>query len=129
MEGCVFPRTAVIATDSRAAAEMLIEFLKDNGYRWQWDDHDGLDSGLEMKWINYCDNTCFDIESTNKLVCYCSRTYYEEEFENDYPELMPDDDKWFLCSVDEFIAMCNGVEPAPEFEAADESELSSFLFS
>lgn len=127
MEGCVFPRTAVIATGSRAAAEMLIEFLKDNGY--QWDTHDPLDSGLEPRWSDYRESTCFDIESTNKVVCHCSRTYYEEEFENDYPELMPDDDKWFLCSVDEFIAMCNGVESAPEFEAANEAELSSFLFS
>ena len=127
MEGCVFPRTAVIATGSRAAAELLIEFLKDNGY--QWDTNDPLSSGLESRWSDYRDSTCFDIESTNKVVCHCSRTYYEEEFENDYPELMPDDDKWFLCSVDEFIAMCNGVEPAPEFDTADESELSSFLFS
>lgn len=127
MEGCVFPRTAVIATGSRAAAEMLIEFLKDNGY--QWDTHDSLSSGLESRWSDYRESTCFDIESTNKVVCHCSRTYYEEEFEDDYPELMPDDDKWFLCSVDEFIAMCNGVVSAPDFETADEAELSSFLFS
>lgn len=123
----MFPRTAVIATGNRAAAELLIEFLKDNWY--QWDTNDPLSSGFESIWSDYRDSTCFDIESTNKVVCHCSRTYYEEEFENDYPELMPDDDKWFLCSVDEFIAMCNGVEPAPEFEAADEAELSSFLFS
>lgn len=127
MEGCVFPRTAVIATGSRAAAELLIEFLKDNGF--QWDGETPLSEGFENRWDYYKENTCFDINSDDKIVCHCSRTYYEEEFENDYPELMPEDDRWFLCSVEEFIAMCNGMEPAPEFEIADETELNSFLFS
>lgn len=127
MEGCVFPRTAVIEAGDKAAARLLLEFLKDGGFHW--DGGASLTDELDTRWSDYRESTCFDIDLNHKVVCHCSRTYYEEEFENDYPELMPDDDKWFLCSVDEFIAMCNGVEPAPEFETADEAELSSFLFS
>lgn len=127
MEGCVFPRTAVIEAGDKAAARLLLEFLKDGGFRW--DGGASLTDELDDRWSEYQESTCFDIDLDLKVVCHCSRTYYEEAFENDYPELMPEDDKWFLCSVNEFIAMCYGVEPAPEFEIADEAELNSFLFS
>lgn len=122
-----FPRTAVISPASLEEAQTLLYFLGENGFKLDGD-REVNDEVIEEVW-NSDRNICFDIETYRNNICWCNRSYYVEEFENDYPDLMPDNDELFMCSVDDFIAFCGGKGRFKEFEGVDTDELKAFLFS
>ena len=117
-----FPRSAVICTPTYEEAVTLCDFLNANGF------HDGHDDEGEIdpnEWNGLEDNTCFDIDG--EAVFSASRDYYEGRFKTDYPELIPDDPAWFLCTVEDFIAMCSDETINAEFEIGEESDLMAML--
>lgn len=118
-----FPRTAVIHAEDKEDAEILCQFLHENGYIFE-----GGGSLLEDCRWNYADGgTCYDIEEAKKFVNCCDKKYYENNFAEDYPQLFPDTPEWFLCSVNNFILMCGGTPKPPAFEPAGINEISKFL--
>lgn len=84
-----FPRTAVIRPDSLEEAEILLHFLDEYEFRLDGD-QEITDKTIREIWSRDT-NTCFDIETERKNICWCNESYYREEFEDDYPELMPDE--------------------------------------
>lgn len=125
MVGLVLPRSAVIAPGCIEEARELIEFLDSLGFTW--DNGDDLIEYFESHWDG--NDTCFDIYSGNKYVYCCDREYYEGgNFERDYPELFPDELRWFLCSVSDFISMCGAKESENhDFEIASDDDILKFL--
>lgn len=121
-----FPRTAVIRPDSLEEAEILLHFLDEYEFRLDGDQKI-TDKTIREIWSRDT-NTCFDIETERKNICWCNESYYREEFEDDYPELMPDENM-FMCSVNDFIVFCGGENRFKDFEGVDTDELKAFLFS
>ena len=58
----------------------------------------------------------------------CDKDYYIQSFREDYPELEPEEDEFFLCSVNDFIVKCGGKNRYPDFDVADNAEIQGFLF-
>lgn len=122
-----FPATAVIYPGSYEEAEVLREFLDEHGFKIEGT-RKFTEEELKDLW-RHGDSMCFDIETGRRSVSSATVSYYREEFEEDYPELMPDDESFFLCSVNDFIVMCGGKDRFPDFEGVDRDEIVSFLLS
>jgi len=119
-----FPYTAVIAAEDAEDAEILHQFLGENGFMWEEESNENL---LEKQhWHD--GGLCYDIDSDRRVVNYAPAEYYENEFEKDFPNLMPQNPKWFLCSVCDFITMVGGNYKVPcDLDVADDSEITAFL--
>ena len=119
-----FPHTAVIHVATKEDLEALFEIFQTHNFY-----SGGSDSPFEeisdMGWDMYGNETCYDIEG--KCVNWSSISYYENDFESDFPGLIPDDPIWFICTVQDFIAMCNNELINVEFDIADENDLIAML--
>ena len=117
-----FPKAAIVAVPEFREMVLLRDFLVNNGL-------DYTDPG---HWNEYQENTCVDIRFDIDSTCYCSRDWYEREWDRSYPD-WPVEHPWRFCSVNDFIAMCtDGVDAildAPEFDAASSDEIASFCVS
>ena len=119
-----FPHTAVICAATKEDMENLCDFFIAHKF-FEADTGEPFKEYSDMDWNIYYGETCYDIEG--KAVNWSDTNYYEKRFPKEYPELMPEDPKWYLCSVQDFIAMCNGVPINAEFDVADDGDLESML--
>lgn len=118
-----FPHTAVICTPTEEDAKALFEIFVTYDF---YDNANGEEPFIEfsdMDWKN--PDTCYDIE--DKGVYSADRHYYETRFKTEYPDLVPEDPKWFLCTVQDFIAMCEDEATKGEFDIAGEGDLEAML--
>lgn len=124
MNNLEFPHTAVICAPTEEDARELFDLFAANDFRIVGENTPIVDGG-NTRWINNKEATCYDIEG--KAVCWANREYYETRFGDEFPRLIPDDPKWFLCTVQDFIDMCGGKIINAEFDIAEEGALEAML--
>ena len=115
------PDYAIIRTPTLVERMELFEFLQYHGYHWA---RGGDTLTQSPEWDQYEDQSACNIYP-DKHICHWNVNNYLDPTYRENP-WWPRDERFILCSVADFIAMCNDVEPCEE-EALDCTFLDSLL--
>lgn len=97
-----FPDYAIIVTPTLEERKEILAFLDDHGYKWSGD-HSSL--RLTDHWWLYKEDGAVNIYP-DKSVCHWDIGSYQDD-NSRRADWYPKDERFVLCSVDEFISLCS----------------------